>query len=420
MTSANIGSSVQVESPVGRPRVLFVSDRYTTNALGGAERITQLEAEAWAVRGGEVAVFSTEGAGAAPAWAKPDPATGVVLYRRLPVAAAFDRATSSAAKVVTLGAGLVHDRAAARLLRETVAEFRPDVVHAHHVSRISYGAVLGLGVPTVLTYHDYHFECPKGGLVRQTGAICVDKPALCRLYTRGNAVALRRLDAVVAISKFIRGRLLALGLDNVVLLPNGLPSPAAAVRRTASTGPLRVLCVARLEPNKGVLDLARRFLAWDRPWQLTVIGEGTERAELKALAAGSSRLTCLGRLGGTEVTAQMAAADVVVVPSKWHEVQNTVVREAQHAGAVVIATRTGGTPDLVDDRVTGHLVDADLRGEPDWTALRGRLDEVDADPARGRVIADAGRRVAASYTLEEHVDALERLYADVLRGRKVA
>jgi glycosyltransferase involved in cell wall biosynthesis len=108
-----------------------------------------------------------------------------------------------------------------------------------------------------------------------------------------------------------------------------------------------VLTVARLAPQKGLDVLIDAAARWrDRsPRPLTVIaGDGPLADELRHRASqAGADVTFLGHR--TDVPALLASASVVVVPSRW-EARALILQEAMRSGLPIVATRTGGTPEL--------------------------------------------------------------------------
>jgi len=82
------------------------------------------------------------------------------------------------------------------------------------------------------------------------------------------------------------------------------------------------------------------------------------------------------------------------------------------AGAPVVATRVGGSPELVADGVTGFLVPPQ-----DPAALAKAIEELLAEPGRARRLGQAGRqRVIEEFSVQRMVRDTERLYASLLAG----
>lgn len=227
--------------------------------------------------------------------------------------------------------------AAAVRTRSALRRFRPDVVHVHEplVPVVGPAAALAGVAPTVLTFHAH----ASGGAV----------PALARAARPLGRALVRRAAAVTAVSPlaaaFHAG---VLGLDPARLrvLPNGVDVARFAVPRPgrADAGPV-LLFVGRLEPRKGP-DLALAafaILAAARPTlRLRLVGAGplepALRRDLAALPADvAARVELVGRVAQDRLPAELAAADVAVVPSRGGESFGIVLLELLAAGTPVVA-----------------------------------------------------------------------------------
>jgi len=176
---------------------------------------------------------------------------------------------------------------------------------------------------------------------------------------------LRRVDGVIGVSHGIldiyrRSGLLD-GVRRVQTIYNVPPAPAPpspgeieALRdRLGLRGRRVVLYVGKFSPGKGTADLvaAARGVAGKFPDALFLfVGEGE-------LDASDPHVRRLGPLPNREVLALYPLAEVVVVPSVIPDALSRVILEAMAAGRPVVATRVGGTPELVIDGKTGLLVE---------------------------------------------------------------
>ena len=163
-----------------------------------------------------------------------------------------------------------------------------------------------------------------------------------------------------------------------------------------------LLCVCRLEPQKGV-DVAIQALADIPDAHLVVLGEGPQRAELERLA--NDRVHLLGRV--PDVAAWLRRADVLVHPARW-EGFGLALLEAMLASLPVVATRVSSIPEIVVDGETGLLVPPD-----DASALAAAVNRVLADPApygeRGRA------RAQAEFSVAEMTDRTLAVYESASR-----
>jgi glycosyltransferase involved in cell wall biosynthesis len=174
--------------------------------------------------------------------------------------------------------------------------------------------------------------------------------------------------AVTCGSTYLREQLLELGVtdaDRVSVIPmpvNPLFLNAESIRQVRDgESTIRVLTVARLSAQKNIDTLiAALALLTQRgyPAQLTIIGDGEQRAALEdqARSLGLQRqVKFLGARAQTELPRYYAAHDVFVLPSV-REGTGLVLAEALFCGVPVVATRSGGVTDIVRDGETGLLV----------------------------------------------------------------
>jgi len=163
--------------------------------------------------------------------------------------------------------------------------------------------------------------------------------------------------------------------------------------------------VGRLAWEKG-FDLLVEALSEVPDCQLVLVGDGAERLNLEKLAAHvgvSDRVEFRGWV--SEPWTRLLRPQVVAMPSRA-EALSLVALEAMRAGLPIVASRVGGTPEVVIDSVTGVIV------EPgDSSALAAGLRRVLDDAGLAAAMGAAGRiRVREHFSLEREVAAYELLY----------
>jgi colanic acid/amylovoran biosynthesis glycosyltransferase len=190
--------------------------------------------------------------------------------------------------------------------------------------------------------------------------------------------------------------------DNFHIVHCGIESAVYLPRPARQPGPLRLITVGRLHPIKGyhllldaVAALARDGLIVD----LDMVGDGPERAALekRAQVLGlGGRVRFSGAVSQEAIGGHYDHADAMVV-SSFMEGVPVVLMEAMAKELGVVATRVGGVPELVEEDVSGILVNA---GSAD--ALVASIRVLVADPDLCRRQGVAGRkRVLAEYSLDQ-------------------
>ncbi len=144
------------------------------------------------------------------------------------------------------------------------------------------------------------------------------------------------------------------GVDTELFQPH-LASPEMRMRLSQGhpDAPL-LLYVGRLGAEKEI-DRIKPVLAAIPGARLALVGDGPNRQELEKHFAGTPT-HFVGYLKGTELAAAYASADAFIFPSRT-ETLGLVLLEAMAAGCPVVAARSGGIPDIVDDGVNGYLFD---------------------------------------------------------------
>ena len=173
------------------------------------------------------------------------------------------------------------------------------------------------------------------------------------------------------------------------VVPNGTPAPAATAPVSAGDRPLTFLVASRWNGWKGHRTLLAAWELAGAPGRLVVLGgrpPSGEYVDVPALAAALSHPDSVSIVGEIPDPApQLAAADVVLMPSDQAEPFGLVAIEAFARGRPVIASAAGGLLDIVTDGRDGWLFPpGDVRALADLlTSIT--TDDVAAAGARARV-----------------------------------
>jgi colanic acid/amylovoran biosynthesis glycosyltransferase len=229
---------------------------------------------------------------------------------------------------------------------------------------------------------------------------------------------IRSARFVACISDYCRAQMMRLvdpeHWERLELIRCGLDTgqlPAAAPAPRNDDGPLRVMTVGRLVPDKGQALLLRAVAELrDRgvPARLTIVGDGPERRTLERTARRlgvADRVEFAGALGQAEVAERLQRADVFCLPS-FAEGLPVVLMEAMAQSLPVIATRIAAVGELVEDGVSGLVVSPSRVDE-----LATAIARLQADPEQRARMGEAGRaRVLRDYDVNASAAILARLF----------
>ena len=135
-------------------------------------------------------------------------------------------------------------------------------------------------------------------------------------------------------------------------------------------------------------------------------GVGLRRAELHVVAESPHPVRFRGIYDHADLDAVLGPVHVVVVPSLWEEAFGLVVQEALSRRRVVVASRTGGLAEQIQDGVNGYLVTPG-----DVAGLAAAIDAVAATRQRPALRLGVGIRA-----IGEEAEEWGRLYAQLAAG----
>lgn len=182
-------------------------------------------------------------------------------------------------------------------------------------------------------------------------------------------------------------------------------------RAWAGDDEVLLVSVGRLVGWKGIGIAIDALASLPPRAKLLIVGDGPEapRLEARAEALGlAGRTMFAGRVEHSALPALLARCDILVQPSVGDEAFGISVVEAMSCGLPVVASRSGGMPEIVVPGVTGQLVD---RGDP--VALARALLPLVVDAESRKVMGAAARRRALEeFTWARNAEALEKLIVD--------
>jgi glycosyltransferase involved in cell wall biosynthesis len=335
------------------------------------------------------------------------------LHARIPMAVCcLDAPGAWADRVTALGVPLhvlgrppgFHPRLSLRLAA-IARDMRADVLHCHHYSPFVYGRLASYLAPGTRTVYTEH------------GRLSDSPPSAKRRLA--NRLIMAGARDLYAVSHDLRAHLLQEAVpDRMQVIWNGIepgdaPTPAAreAARALLGAGPGdRVVgAVGRLDPVKDFVMLveAVALAARTRPeLRLAIVGDGPERAAIELAIARLDAGEHVRLLGHRDDARALLPGVDLFANSSTSEGISLTLLEAMAAERPIVATRVGGTPEVVVAGETGLLAPA-----RDAAGFAAALVEAAADPARAAAWGRAGRRrLLAHFTIDEMVRRYEAVY----------
>jgi sugar transferase (PEP-CTERM/EpsH1 system associated) len=215
-------------------------------------------------------------------------------------------------------------------------------------------------------------------------------------------------------------------IHNGVDLDRFRPAPASRLRFRQELGiPEDAFCIGclgrlnRIKDYPTMLRAAERIAESSDSWRLLIAGGGPELAALTefvtARPALQGRIHFLGATQTQRVPDFLNAIDAYVLPSVWEGISNSLL-EAMAAGLPVIASETGGNPEVIVDGESGFLFPVG-----DWQRLAELLNVIQRQQhLREGLASQALRRVAIEFSLSTMVRKYEQMYEDLLPAVRAA
>ncbi|BAC90138.1 gll2197 [Gloeobacter violaceus PCC 7421] len=290
---------------------------------------------------------------------------------------------------------------------------RLPLLHAHFGRDGVYALALAeaIDIPLVVTYHG--FDATASPL-----ALWCSRGLMNYQFLLHEAALQRRAAAIIAVSDFIRERLLAKGCPPEKIIRHYIGIDTAKFTPAERPADERyILCVGRHAKRKGIdvlIEAFARIAARHPEVALVQIGAGALTGELQALARRlgvAGRVRFLGAQPHARVIEWMRGAEIFSLPSRTSrsgdsEALGIVFNEASACAVPVVSTRHGGIPEAILDGETGLLAP-----EGDAVALAEKLDILLADRGLGRRLGLRGREfVCEQFDIDTQTAKLEAVY----------
>ena len=297
-------------------------------------------------------------------------------------------------------------------MRRTLTEFNPDILHVADPALLGIAALYygggqyggALHLPVVISYHT---DLPQ--YLHYYGLGFLERHVWKILRIRHRRAAINLCTSTLMVEQ-LRDH----GIEHLALWPGGVDAAlfcpgrrSAEMRYRLTDGhpdnPL-LLYVGRLSAEKN-LDALRMWLAAVPGARLALVGDGPQRKHLEEHFKGLP-VHFAGFLHKEELASAYASSDIFVMPSLT-ETLGLVVLEAMCSGLPVVAARAGGIPEMIEDGVSGYLV------EDDGAAI-DRITQLLQSPEKRTTMGAAARTHASQRSWRSATEQLVEYYRQAL------
>ena len=233
------------------------------------------------------------------------------------------------------------------------------------------------------------------------------------------------MDLFLPVCDFFKQQLIALGCksEKIAVHHSAVDCTQFAfkARERLGNSPIRFVTVCRLIKRKGIDYAIKAFakIAIKYPnAQFYIIGEGKERDNLQNLIKQlklQKKVTLYGWKGHNELVSILNQSHIFLLPSLTLPDGTTegianALKEAMAMGLISISTWHAGTPELIDDSISGFLVP-----EGDITKIVNAIEHVIKHPEIWKSIGLAARKkIEDEFEIKKSINELERLFYDLI------
>jgi glycosyltransferase involved in cell wall biosynthesis len=314
-------------------------------------------------------------------------------------------------------------------LNKILQRMDPDLIHVDNLNSILRLKESTFDRPSIAIVRDLRFICPrqiiiahtKKGPCKRCDFSCIkEQPFMIRKALkhvlrqnkRYRQKILKKYDMIITPSNFIRQKL----NQEMALKIKVINDPISKVQKNfkKKAAPIKILYSGRLNKNKGYDLLIRVFSRLSKQFKhIILIFAGRGETEIKVPYHCKNRIIFKGFLNREEMHKQYSDADILVCPTRCPEGFGMIVPEAQSYGCVVLASRSGGFNETIQDGVNGfHFRPFDLND------LEDRLRYIIVNNDRLDNIRKNALRSAKKYTLDKISDRYYKTYMEFIETKK--
>ncbi len=245
------------------------------------------------------------------------------------------------------------NRNADRLVDKVCSEVKPDWIHYHNISMLGCGVLSKGKSKKIYTCHDHWPFCQRNDFMKFGEHICdVQNCVKCsikshrpvRMISTNQIVSeIKRLDAVISPSNYMKNMLDVLGLESV-LIKNFVPRPTEDI---STKDDFHFVYAGVLEKHKGVDILINAYLKSKSDFELHFLGDGSLKENVMKMS--DKGIKYLGFLPRCQLIPEVASSLCMTAPSVCGENSPLSCIEALSVGVPLVVSPNGGLPELAEN-----------------------------------------------------------------------
>ena len=346
-------------------KILLVNSLYPPQVIGGAEVSCQKLAIELSKEGHRVFVLTTSDKDYC------EEKDGVsIIYRRFGNIMSFWKFKHSTPlcrivyKIID-----VYNPYNCKVIDRVLSEIQPDVIHANTIYGITpvlWTCAKRNNIPVVQTVRDYYLMCPKANLMKKEGN-CENPRMLCKLFRAFHRCWGKNVTALTAPSQYTLDCFLEAGYFKNSLsrtIYNAINCDIERFERLAKeklgkkSEITHIAYIGSFIETKGIDVLLEAIQKAPDNMVFHFMGKGRLQKKIENVRDQGNKIIIEGFLDEASLNSVLENMDMLVCPSVWAEPFGRVIIDGYKSCLPVIATNCGGMPELIDDGVTGRIIES--------------------------------------------------------------
>jgi glycosyltransferase involved in cell wall biosynthesis len=338
---------------------------------------------------------------------------------------------------ILVGIRAFYNPESAKILKEKIHQFCPDIIHIHNFFPIASPSILfaakKYNIPVVMTLHNYRLICPGATLYRKNAIceMCIQKkfayPGFLHGCYRSSKIqtlllatmsflhtALQtwqtKVTRYIALTHFEKNKFLQSSLElppsQITVKPNFTEDHGFCTQKENY-----FLYVGRLSEEKGLNTLLEAFKA--NSYELRIIGNGPLVQQVLTAADTFTNIHYLGFQNKSFIIESLKGAKALIFPSSCYETFGISIIEAFSTGTPVICTDSGAPAEIVSSHNTGLYFKVgdsdDLKAKIEWIEHHSETYQP--------MCLNARKEYESKYSPEKNYKMLLKIYKEAIDAK---